>query len=115
MKTPKAPLPLTSHALWIEYRILKYPLTLKDIRAHWWAEVEMSANAQILSLQLQNDVPTLWVQVRCGDQTTRIRRFRSYMTGEVFPSPSPHSLAYLATLQFPGDEPYVLHFFEDLT
>lgn len=82
--------------------IYKYQFDIADK-----VEVEMPRHAIILSIQVQDNKPTLWAQVETGHQM-ETRTFRIYGTG--------HSLdmfategKYLQTIQLDG---LVWHIFE---
>lgn len=68
-------------------------------------EVRMPEGAEILDLQIQNRVPTIWALVE-PENPTEIRRFNIVGTG--WPTPDDCG-DYIATAQ---DDPYVWHFFE---
>ncbi len=55
--------------------ILKYPIDTTPCR-----EIEMSLNAQILCVQLQNNIPTLWALVET-EEPKRIFDILTYYTG----------------------------------
>lgn len=82
-------------------RILK--LTLKKERLQ---SVLMPVGAEIISVQVQNNLPTIWA--RCKGRSLEKRLFAIYATGEELPdNPGEH----LATLQlFEGYA--IFHLFE---
>lgn len=82
--------------------IYKYPLRLTDTQ-----NVVMPRGARILTVQMQNAVPTLWAEVDPTDSVGEQRHITIIGTGNGHTSP--HSL-YLGTVQ---DGPFVWHVFED--
>lgn len=72
--------------------IYKYQLALVDRQS-----IDMPSDANILSVQLQNGIPTIWAEVS-PDAPIFPRRFAMICTGETI-SASYSNRKYLATLQ----------------
>ncbi|MFA5376381.1 MAG: hypothetical protein WC455_11605 [Dehalococcoidia bacterium] len=85
--------------------IYKYPIPFKD-----WFRLQLPADAEILSVQVQRGIPCIWALVRVGNPLT-IRHFR--MVGTGYPI-TDGDLHYIGTVQV-ADETLVFHLFEDLT
>lgn len=81
-----------------------YKYTLSDR----YSRVQMPRQAKVLSCQIQNHLPTLWMLVNT-DELNEWRSFVGYVTGEQIDNPQDKK--HLATLQI-GE--YVVHIFEDL-
>lgn len=81
--------------------IYKYQFQIADKVA-----IEMPAQAQVLSVQMQNDTPTMWVKV-VTDRPKELRTFLIFGTGHAM---NPHfEYSYVATIQ---DRGFVWHIFE---
>lgn len=88
--------------------IFKYPLELiKNGEPQDRCTIDMPVGAQILTLQIQNSVPTIWAYV-IPDAATRPRTFRKIGTGH--PIDTTADLRYIGTWQSAG---YVFHVFEE--
>jgi hypothetical protein len=83
--------------------IWKYQISIGPVRV-----VDMPTDAEILTVQMQDSVLTLWALL---DPTSwpKSRRFEVYGTGH--PIDYPHELKYIGTVQ---DGPLVWHVFERL-
>lgn len=81
-------------------KIYKYPLQFAGRQ-----EVILPADHIIFALQMQGDVPTLWVMVDPGDDST-VRVFKMYGTGQEVELCDDEQ--HIATVQHKG---YVWHFF----
>ncbi|TDH35699.1 hypothetical protein E2A64_10185 [Pseudohoeflea suaedae] len=81
--------------------IYKYPFKIDD-----WVDVRMPVGAEILSLQVQDGVPTIWAKV-APHQQEATRRFVVLATGETFVD----ALIgyYIGTIQLDG---FVWHIFD---
>ena len=78
--------------------IWKYPLTLRGLT------IDMPAGATILTVQLQDETPTIWALVD-PDRPCETRTFTIVGTGHRVPD----GLGYVGTFQQP---PFVWHLFE---
>ena len=67
----------------------------------------MPRDAEVLCVQLQHGVPTIWALVDTDQKTLRPRKFDAFYTGEEV-----HNGPYIGTLQMGGGN-LVLHIFED--
>jgi len=83
-------------------QIWKYEL--KTVR---YPEIEMPENSKILTVQIQNGIPCIWVEVDPIFKKTVLRRFEFVPTGQ---NVNPHAL-YIATLQFNGGK-IIQHLYE---
>lgn len=81
----------------------KYQLTPDAFQS-----VEMPRDAQILDVQLQNDVLQLWALVDLGERITRIRFIRIAGTGHPMHQPI---IKYISTFQMARGQ-LVFHVFE---
>lgn len=84
--------------------IYKYPIKIVDKQV-----IEMPIGANILSIQMQNGIATIWAIVSTKECFTPVK-IRIFATGEEIPSGS--VLRYIGTIQ---DEIYVWHVFIDDT
>ena len=85
--------------------IWKFPFQVSD-----FLTISMPLGANILSIQVQRDVPTIWAMVNPNAQLVT-RSFRCFGTGHPIPSGLP--LEFVGTVQmFDGE--LVFHVFEDL-
>lgn len=82
--------------------IWKYTLKLEDKQ-----EVKMPIEHEILDIQVQHGIATMWVKV---DKTTKIRPFEIHLFGTGWDLPEDYTGDYLATVQ---DGSFVWHFFKD--
>ena len=82
--------------------IHKYPLELADLQA-----IELPHGAEILTVQVQHDVPVLWAKV---DTTNHAARRLIHLVGTGNPLVD-HAARYIATIQLHGGA-LVLHAFE---
>ena len=80
--------------------VYKYPFLIDDVVA-----VDMPAGAEVLLVDAQNGVPTIWAMVNPNAIKTR-RRFRVIGTGHSFDR---DRLTHVASFQQP---PFVWHLFE---
>lgn len=85
--------------------IYKYPLEVKEIN-----EIEFPGPAEILSLHVQHNVPTMWVAVDTGGPSA-LRRFRIFGTGELMDDPDKY--LYVGTV-LTEDGDFVWHVFEEI-
>lgn len=85
------------------YSVHKYPLDLKDE-----VEVRMPAFAEVLCVQVQNNVPCLWAKVDTRESSIRTRRFFLVGTGNAMPV---FAGEYVGTFQLSGGA-LVFHVFE---
>lgn len=86
-------------------RIYKYPLQpMGGVQS-----IEMPQGADILSVQAQNDRPTLWAAVN-PDAPMESRRFVTAITGALIPDKEDEAI-YLGTVQL-AEGTFVLHVFE---
>jgi hypothetical protein len=69
--------------------------------------IEMHKNAKILSVQMQNDIPTIWAIVQT-DNVKEKRRFFIIGTGQPF-NQNVWISGFIGTIQQP---PFVWHIFE---
>lgn len=84
--------------------VYKYPFEIADI-----VTVEMPRHAQILSIQCQNNVPTIWARVDIENGLEQ-RRFHIFGTGqEMSHNDWQTGWHYLATIQ---QDVFVWHIFE---
>lgn len=81
--------------------IWKYPLGI-----HHTSEIPVPEGGQILSLQLQDNTPTLWIKVN-PDAPKVFRMFLVVPTGGSFEDDE--NLKYIGTVQV---EQFVWHYFE---
>jgi hypothetical protein len=103
-------------------RVLKYPIQSNDV------EIPMPIGAEVISCDLQHNVPTLWVQLELSGDAVEApvsqiahtnRNFRIVMTGERVDLPA-NRLKFLRTLApfdghpLGGGRPLVLHVYEVL-
>lgn len=72
---------------------------------------KMPAKAEILTLQLQNGIPCIWVLVDTQEETVE-RQFITFGTGEKLPDDT-SNLKYVGTYQLHNGQ-LVLHLFEVL-
>jgi hypothetical protein len=79
--------------------IYKYPLTLSD------SPITMPKGAEILTVKLQNDTPTLWalIDTYVGLEESRLIVIRG--TGHTIEDNAKHITTYM-------DDPFVWHAFE---
>ena len=85
-------------------QIWKYPLALVDKQT-----IQMPTGAEVLSVQLQEGVPYMWVLV--GPEPERVERiFHVYGTGHPIPNYISKRM-FIGTWQYPG---LVFHLFEEL-
>lgn len=82
--------------------IWKFPLSLTDS-----VIVKMPKNAKIISLQVQNEIPTIWAIVN-DDQEFEERKFNIYPTGSWLDEELKQ--AYIETIQI---RKLVFHVFEE--
>jgi hypothetical protein len=89
-------------------RIFKYPIPIQD-----YIELDLPVGAQILTVQVQHNVPCLWALVTLTlDETTEPHRFYLFGTGHPMPDNKPKlELQYVGTFQLHGGE-LVFHLFE---
>lgn len=87
----------------MEYRIYKYPFEVADV-----IDLVMPRGAEILTIQTQGRLPTIWAKV-CCDGPTEHRVFRCYGTGHPI-DPALH-LIYVGTFQLMGGN-FIGHLFE---
>ena len=73
-------------------------------------EIEMPKDAEILSVQVQRDVPCIWAKV-IPENEKNTRRFRIIGTGHPFREDK--KLSYIGTFQ-QIDDFFVWHLFEEL-
>lgn len=86
--------------------IYKYPLEVVDSQV-----ITLTTDADVLTVQVQNNQPVLWALVRTDIEAHQQRRIRMIGTGhEINPSPT-ERLMYLSTIQL-RDGALVLHVFE---
>ena len=83
--------------------IWKYEIIISDV-----VYVEMPDGAQLLSVQLQNDVPYIWAKVNTSKPPCK-RIFRIYGTGHVHDKING---AFLGTIQLNGGT-LVFHVFDN--
>lgn len=85
--------------------IYKYPISMDgDVTT-----VQMPADAQILTVQVQRGTPCIWAIVDASAPTVK-RCFELYVTGQEIDATYKK---YVGTVQSP-DQMFVLHVFEDL-
>ncbi len=84
--------------------IHKYVMDSRDF------EAEMPSDSQVLSVQMQGDLPSIWVMVDPNIDTRRVRHFISFNTGQDF-FYDPPALRFIGTVQSEG---IVNHIFEVL-
>ena len=83
--------------------IWKYPILVQD-----YFEIAMPIGAQILTVQMQNGVPCIWVVVKSGiDVASENRRFTVHGTGH----PVGENEKYIGTFQM-ANGALVFHTFE---
>ncbi len=83
-------------------KIYKY-----ELKTEKYQEIELPENSKILTAQIQNHVPCIWVEVDPLIKKTVFRKFAFIPTGQAV---DPQSL-YIATLQFNGGS-IVQHLYE---
>lgn len=83
------------------WAIYKYPFVISDN-----VEITLPAGSDILSIQIQNDIPTMWARVDLNQELMHARRFRILGTGQ----PTDEcDLSYICTIQY---REFVGHIFE---
>jgi hypothetical protein len=91
--------------------VYKYPLNqVKDGESDPGVvqDILMPVFSNILHVQVQNGIPTLWAETDDNPNTIKeTRTIRFYMTGEPFDSGMDH--IYIGTIHVTG---YVLHIYE---
>jgi hypothetical protein len=86
-------------------RILKFEAIIPNP-----LELDLPEGSEVLTLQLQNGVPCLWVLCNDTAQPSETRRFEWFGTGQYL---APAEYAYVGTCQF-YEGRLVLHLFERL-
>ncbi len=86
-------------------QIFKYQLEMEDVV---W--IDMPAEAEILTMQTQYDIPCIWALVD-PDRPIRPRKFRILGTGHVVPQTEP--LKYIGTFQLLNGQ-FIGHVFEEI-
>jgi acetyl esterase/lipase len=81
--------------------IWKFPLEITDSQI-----IIVPACAEILTIQIQKGIPTLWCMVDPTEQKTDKLIIICHGTGHIFPDPD--ELLYISTVQ---QESFVWHFF----
>lgn len=84
--------------------IYKYPVFF-----HTDFGLLMPKGAVVLSIQMQNNIPCMWVEVDNEEPEMEEKKFKMYFTGDRINSCL--NLKYITTLQS-GD--YVCHFYESI-
>lgn len=84
--------------------IFKYPLQLREEQT-----ILLPEGAEILSIQLQDDIPTLWTMLDRGGKEAVNHRIRMVGTGWAFEAKG--RLKFLSTVQ--TRDGLVFHFFEE--
>ncbi|OPB96846.1 hypothetical protein BAS10_07295 [Elizabethkingia meningoseptica] len=84
-------------------KIFKYQLEIKDFN-----EIEMPMHAEVISLQVQNDIPCIWAIVN-PDYPVEKRKFMTVGTGNEMPECLPE--IFIGTYQLP-ELGLVFHCFE---
>lgn len=87
-------------------KIYKYPIT----QPKGLISIEMPAGAEVLTVQVQNEVPCIWALVG-PDAPPTMRGFRMYGTGHEIDH---ENMPYVGTFQLVGGS-LVFHLFEELT
>lgn len=90
-------------------QIFKYPLTLSD-----WQELTLPIGAEILSIQVQNELPYLWVLVDPNEVNFETRQIEVYGTGHIIGYDMGVERKHLSTFQMYGGD-LVFHAFERLS
>ena len=84
-------------------QIWKYPLK------GMMTDIQMPMEAKVLTVQIQNDQPTIWAQVNPQNEL-ETRHFTIVGTGHEF---NDKDMKYIGTFQdVPGSIPFVWHLFE---
>ena len=91
----------------MEKQIYKYPLTPVDIQI-----IKMPKGAEILSLQVQNNVPCIWALVD-KTQSEEERYFETFATGERIIFTSRTERTHVGTYQLSSGR-YIFHVFENV-
>lgn len=73
--------------------------------------LDLPLNAEVLCVQMQRDVPCVWVLLDTKDLATIARRFRIIGTGN--PISDDEKLRHVGTFQTEGER-FVWHLFEDV-
>lgn len=94
------------------YVIHKYPLYKRADACFSKFTIDFPVSGELLSIQLQDGIPTIWVKKSTDIQATYPRVFRVVMTGEEFDLGN-YGVKHLATLQSPNG--IVSHVFEEFT
>jgi hypothetical protein len=88
----------------VERKVIhKYPIPSFN------SEIQMPVGAEILTVQMQHDRPTIWASHWVGVQT-EFRRFKIVATGQEFDPYEHGNMEYLGTVQVPSG--LVWHVFE---
>jgi hypothetical protein len=85
--------------------IWKYPIPIEST-----FEIGMPKGAIILTVQIENEVPTFWATVDTQEQA-EVRHFALIGTGEPLPGRWEEGMTYIGTFEH---YPYVWHLFEEL-
>ncbi len=72
------------------------------------AEINMPRGAQVLTVQVQNGIPQIWVFVNADYEFEEVRKFITYGTGHKVPD---NPGRYIGTFQL-AEEGLVFHVFE---
>lgn len=83
-------------------KIYKYPIEIKDINV-----VSMPYDAEVLTVQMQGNIPTIWAMVDPDSRPYIERRFQIIGTGH--PIPDDFKGEYITTFQ---ESIFVWHIFE---
>lgn len=89
----------------MEQKIYKYPVSIDDV-----IRIQMPLQAEFLTLQVQNDIPCLWVLVDPENELEE-RIFEMYGTGYSIECNSSIERKYLGTFQL-REGILVYHLFE---
>jgi hypothetical protein len=86
-------------------RIHKYPFTIEDD-----VIVHLPLNAQIISIQLQGDIPCVWAVVNPLEEYIETKQFKVFGTGHPMPDTILRTHEFRSTLQLSNG--LVFHVFE---
>ncbi len=90
-------------------KIYKYQLETADKQ-----EIEMPVFAKVLTVQTQNEIPCLWVEVDAEETDMETRYFKIFGTGESITRDRPNDMyRYIGTYQLLGGS-FVGHVFEHI-
>jgi hypothetical protein len=94
----------------MERIIWKYPLTISDFQL-----ITMPTYAEILSVQVQNDIPCIWALVNPDPEAEmEMRRFEIYGTGHTIQFDMGVDRKYIGTFMTNNDK-LVWHLFERIS